>query len=101
VTDQHGTPNLEIPAARVGVTADTEHLDVAVEAVCRNVIEHDFDPDEAGSTTLSKGVEESRRGVGFPSYRSASVAPYTCPPLKPTAYVLLTKSPTLTSGALC
>jgi anti-sigma regulatory factor (Ser/Thr protein kinase) len=25
-----------------------EHLDVAVEAVCRNVVEHAFDPDEAG-----------------------------------------------------
>jgi serine/threonine-protein kinase RsbW len=72
VTDEHRTPGLERPVARVTVTTDAEllpaavdfvrqvaqqlglrdkaaeHLDRAVETVCRNVIEHAFDPDEAG-----------------------------------------------------
>jgi anti-sigma regulatory factor (Ser/Thr protein kinase)/GNAT superfamily N-acetyltransferase len=72
VTDEHGTQELERPVARVTVTTDPEllpavvdfvgqvahglglsdraadHLDRAVEAVCRNVIEHAFDPDEEG-----------------------------------------------------
>jgi anti-sigma regulatory factor (Ser/Thr protein kinase) len=72
VTDEPGTPELERSVARVTVTTDTEllpavvefvgqvahrlglrdraaeHLNRAVEAVCRNVIEHAFDPDEKG-----------------------------------------------------
>jgi anti-sigma regulatory factor (Ser/Thr protein kinase) len=71
-TDDRGTPELERPVARVTVTTDAEllpavvdfvrqaarqlglgdkaavHLDRAVETVCRNVIEHAFDRDEAG-----------------------------------------------------
>jgi anti-sigma regulatory factor (Ser/Thr protein kinase) len=70
VTDDHGTPGLERPVARVTVTTDAdllpavvdfvrqvarrlglrdkaaEQLDRAVETVCRNVMEHAFDPDE-------------------------------------------------------
>ena len=75
MTDDHGTPGLERPVARVTVTTDAEllpaellpavvdfvrqvarrlglrdkaaeQLDRAVETVCRNVIEHAFDPDE-------------------------------------------------------
>jgi serine/threonine-protein kinase RsbW len=72
VTDEHGTPELERLVARVTVTTDAEvlpaamdfvrqvaqrlglrdkaaeHLDRAVERVCRNVIEHAFNPDEEG-----------------------------------------------------
>jgi anti-sigma regulatory factor (Ser/Thr protein kinase) len=72
VTDKHRTPDLERTVTRVEVTTDAEllpavvdfvrqvahrldlrdraaeHLDVAVEAVCRNVVEHAFDSDEAG-----------------------------------------------------
>jgi anti-sigma regulatory factor (Ser/Thr protein kinase) len=72
VTDEHGIPELERPAARVTVTTDAEflpaaldfvrqvtqrlglrdkaaeHLDRAVETVCRNIIERAFNPDEAG-----------------------------------------------------
>ena len=71
-TDDHGTPEPERPVARVTVTTGaellpavvdfvrraarqlglrdkaTEQLDLAVETVCRNVIEHAFDPDEEG-----------------------------------------------------
>jgi len=31
-----------------------EHLDLAVEAVCRNVVEHAFDPDEAGQNDIEQ-----------------------------------------------
>ena len=72
MTDEHGIPELERPAARVTVTTDAEflpaaldfvrqvtqrlglrdkaaeHLDRAVETVCRNIIERAFNPDEAG-----------------------------------------------------
>jgi serine/threonine-protein kinase RsbW len=72
VTDEHGTPEVERAAVRVAVTTDAEllpavvdfvrqvvqrlglrdkaaeKLDQAVETVCRNVIEHAFNPDEAG-----------------------------------------------------
>jgi anti-sigma regulatory factor (Ser/Thr protein kinase) len=72
VTDEHGTPELERTVARVTVTTDAEllpavvdfvrqvarrlglrdkaaeNLDQAIETVCRNIIEHAFDPDEAG-----------------------------------------------------
>ncbi len=71
-TDDRGTPEPERPVARVTVTTGaellpavvdfvgqvarrlglgdraTEQLDRAVETVCRNVIEHAFDPDEEG-----------------------------------------------------
>ncbi|MDQ5813087.1 MAG: ATP-binding protein, partial [Actinomycetota bacterium] len=71
-TDDRGTPGPERPVARVTVTTGaellpavvdfvgqvarrlglgdraTEQLDRAVETVCRNVIEHAFDPDEEG-----------------------------------------------------
>jgi hypothetical protein len=69
-TDEHGTPEPERPVARVTVTTGAEllpavvdfvrqaarqlglrdraaeQLDLAVETVCRNVIEYAFDPDE-------------------------------------------------------
>jgi hypothetical protein len=72
VTDDHGTPEPERPVARVTVTTGAEllpavvdfvrqaarqlglrdrgaeQLDRAVETVCRNVIEHAFDPDQEG-----------------------------------------------------
>jgi anti-sigma regulatory factor (Ser/Thr protein kinase) len=72
VTDEHGIPEAERAAVRVAVTTDAEllpavvdfvrqvvqrlglrdkaveKLDQAVETVCRNVIEHAFNPDEAG-----------------------------------------------------
>ncbi|MDQ5817535.1 MAG: ATP-binding protein [Actinomycetota bacterium] len=72
MTDEHGTPELERPVTRLTVTTDpellpavvdfvrrvaqrlglrdkaAEQLDRAVETVCRNVIEHAFDPDEEG-----------------------------------------------------
>jgi anti-sigma regulatory factor (Ser/Thr protein kinase) len=71
-TGDHGTPEPERPVARVTVTTGAEllpavvdfvmqaarqlglrdkaaeQLDLAVETVCRNVIEHAFDPDEEG-----------------------------------------------------
>jgi serine/threonine-protein kinase RsbW len=72
MTDEHGEPDLEKPVARLTVTTNAEllpavvdfvgqvaqqlglrdkaaeRLDRAVETVCRNVIEHAFDPDEVG-----------------------------------------------------
>jgi anti-sigma regulatory factor (Ser/Thr protein kinase) len=72
VAGERGTPELERPIARVTVTTDAEllptvvcfvrqvahriglrnkaaeHLDESVQAVCRNVIEHAFGPDEEG-----------------------------------------------------
>ncbi len=69
---ERGTPELERPIARVTVTTDAEllptvvcfvrqvahriglrdkaaeHLDESIEAVCRNVIEYAFEPDEEG-----------------------------------------------------
>jgi anti-sigma regulatory factor (Ser/Thr protein kinase) len=72
VTDERGTPEPERPVARVTVTTGAEllpavvgfvrqvahrlglgdkaaeQLDRAVETVCRNAIEHGFDPDEEG-----------------------------------------------------
>jgi anti-sigma regulatory factor (Ser/Thr protein kinase) len=72
VADERGTPEAEMAIVRLDVTADAEllpavvgfarrvtrrlgltdraaeELNQAVEAVCRNVIEHAFDPDEAG-----------------------------------------------------
>src|SRR3712207_4034408 len=72
VTYEHGMPELERPVARVKVATDAEllpavvdfvgqvaqrlglrnraaeNLDRAVETVCRNIIEHAFDPDESG-----------------------------------------------------
>jgi serine/threonine-protein kinase RsbW len=72
VTDEHGAPELERSVARVEVPTDpellpavvdfvrrvahrlglwdkaAEHLELAVETVCRNVVEHAFDPGEAG-----------------------------------------------------
>jgi anti-sigma regulatory factor (Ser/Thr protein kinase) len=72
VTDERGTPEAETAVVRLAVTADAELLPAvvgfvrrvarrlgmedeaaeklgqAVETVCRNVIEHAFDPDEAG-----------------------------------------------------
>ena len=72
MTDDHRTQEPERPVARVTVTTGaellpavvdfvrqvshrlglgdkaTEQLDLAVETVCRNVIEHAFDPDEEG-----------------------------------------------------
>jgi anti-sigma regulatory factor (Ser/Thr protein kinase) len=71
-TDDHGTPELERLVARLTVMTDpellsvvvdfvrktalqlglknkaAEQLDRAVETVCRNVIEHAFDPDQEG-----------------------------------------------------
>ncbi|MFL5990683.1 MAG: ATP-binding protein, partial [Rubrobacteraceae bacterium] len=72
MTDEQGTREPERPVARITVASDAEllpaamdfvrqvaarlglkdnaaeHLDRAVETVCRNVIEHAFNPDEAG-----------------------------------------------------
>src|SRR4028118_1114945 len=72
VTDERGAPEVERLVVRLAVTADAEllpggvdfvrqvaqrlglkdkaaeKLDQAVETVCRNVIEHAFNPDEAG-----------------------------------------------------
>jgi anti-sigma regulatory factor (Ser/Thr protein kinase) len=72
VTDDRGTPQPERPVTRVTATTGAEllpavvgfvrqvalrlglgdkaaeHLDRAVETVCRNVIEHAFDPEEEG-----------------------------------------------------
>jgi len=72
VTDERGAPEVERAVVRLAVTTDAEllpavvdfvrqmaqqlglkdkaaeKLDQAVETVCRNVIEHAFDPDEAG-----------------------------------------------------
>src|SRR3712207_5699538 len=76
MTNERETPELERPVARVTMTTDAEllpavvdfvkevaqrlglrdkaaeNLDRAVEAVCRNVIEHAFDPDEAGQYSI-------------------------------------------------
>src|SRR4028118_1159604 len=72
VTDERGAPEVERVVVRLAVTTDAEllptvvdfvrqiaqqlglkdkaaeKLDQAVETVCRNVIEHAFNPDEAG-----------------------------------------------------
>ena len=72
MTDERGAPEVERAVVRLAVTTDAEllptvvdfvrqiaqqlglkdkaaeKLDQAVETVCRNVIEHAFNPDEAG-----------------------------------------------------
>ena len=73
MTDQHGTSSLDKSIAAVTVLADEgliaavvdfvrrassqlglkdeagEHLDRAVGTICRNIIDHAFEPDEEGS----------------------------------------------------
>src|SRR3954453_7332026 len=77
MTDEQGTSKLDKPIATVSVLADaellpavvnfvrraahrvgmsdktSEHLDRAVRTVCRNVIDHAFEPDEEGQYDVS------------------------------------------------
>ena len=98
-TDNHWTPEKpERPIARVTVATDAEllpavvdfvrrvaqrlglrdkaaeQLDRAVETVCRNVIEHAFDPDQAGQYDVES---PNRRG------RTTQPRPFTEGPHEP------------------